>query len=76
MVVTKIDEYVGGLVKCRNFVGANLAVVRNGSIILTKGYGMANIRRNEPVTPNTKFPIGSITKSFTAQLIMKLLTEK
>ncbi|CAD5126695.1 DgyrCDS14763 [Dimorphilus gyrociliatus] len=75
-IANKIDEYVGGLLQCRKFIGANLAVVKNGSVILTKGYGLANVRRNESVTTNNKFPIASITKSFTALLVMKLLTEK
>lgn len=73
---SKIDQYVDGLVKCSNFTGASLAVVRNGKILLTKGYGLANVRREERVTTDTKFLTASITKSFTAQLISKLLTDK
>lgn len=72
----KIDLYVDGLLKCKNFTGATLAVVRNGSILFTKGYGFANIRKNEKVTPDTKFAIASITKSFTAQLILNILHNK
>lgn len=75
-VASKIDQYVDTLLKQGNFSGATLAVVRNGSVLFTKGYGFSNIRKNEPVTPDTKFAIGSITKSFTSQLLSKLITER
>lgn len=47
-------------------------VVRDGAILLKAGYGMANIADNQINRPETIFPIGSITKQFTATAILLL----
>jgi len=56
------------------FSGAVL-VSRNGEIIFKKAYGLNNRELNNPNTIDTKFPIGSITKQFTAMLIMQMVEE-
>jgi CubicO group peptidase (beta-lactamase class C family) len=53
------------------FSGAVL-VVKDGQVILSKGYGMANRERKIPVTLDTVFDIGSLVKQFTAAAILKL----
>jgi CubicO group peptidase (beta-lactamase class C family) len=53
------------------FSGAVL-VVKDGQVILSRGYGMANRERKIPVTPDTVFDIGSLVKQFTAAAIVKL----
>ena len=55
-----------------NSPGAAVLVARNGKILFEKGYGLANIGDRVPVTPQTKFRIGSMTKQFTAAAILKL----
>jgi CubicO group peptidase (beta-lactamase class C family) len=55
--------------------GAAVLVAENGKIVFEKGYGLANIEHCVPVTPDTKFRIGSITKQFTAAAILKLVEE-
>lgn len=52
--------------------GAAVLVARNGKILFQKGYGLADIEHHVPVTPETKFRIGSISKQFTAAAILKL----
>ena len=54
------------------FNGAAL-VAENGKVIYKKGYGLANFEWNIPNTPDTKFRLGSITKQFTATLILQLV---
>ena len=46
--------------------GVSVAVIKNGTIIFNKGYGMANLEYNIPIKPNTVFNIGSVSKQFTA----------
>jgi len=58
-------------VKANDFSGAML-VARKGEILLSKGYGEANLEWKIPISPTTRFRIGSITKQFTATLIMQL----
>src|SRR5450631_192702 len=50
--------------------GVSLAVVRDGKIIKTAGYGFANLEVKAPVRPETIFEAGSITKQFTATAVM------
>jgi CubicO group peptidase (beta-lactamase class C family) len=48
--------------------GLSIAIVKDGQVILSKGFGLKNLSQNKPVTSSTIFPIGSISKSFTATL--------
>ena len=50
-------------------------VAENGKVIFEKGYGFANLEWNIPNAPDTKFRIGSISKNFTATIIMQLVEE-
>ena len=47
-----------------------------GNVMFKKGYGFADFEWKIPNTPDTKFRIGSITKQFTATVIMQLVEEK
>jgi len=69
-IKAKIDEYMT-LVEKNGFSGS-LLVAKEGKIILSKGYGLADRKRNIPVTNQTVFTIGSITKQFTGAAILKL----
>ncbi len=66
----RLDAYVQECTDRGLFSGAVL-VAKNGKIVLCKGYGMANYELDVPNTPQTKFRIGSISKQFTAMLIMQ-----
>jgi len=55
--------------------GTSVLVARNGDIVYQKGFGYANIEKKIPVTPDTKFKIGSVSKQFTAAAILKLQEE-
>jgi len=69
--VATADEYLSRLVKDKQFSGAAL-VVRDGKVVLSKGYGMADLENDIANSPQTKFRLGSITKQFTATAIMML----
>lgn len=69
-IKNKIDEYMTRSEK-NGFSGAIL-VAKNGEIILSKGYGLADRERNIPITSQTVFTTGSITKQFTGAAILKL----
>ena len=67
----QIDELVSVYNKYGQFNGSAL-VAEHGNVILKKGYGLANMEWNIPNEPDTKFRLGSITKQFTATLILQL----
>jgi CubicO group peptidase (beta-lactamase class C family) len=70
----KIDEVMTTANKYRLFNGSVL-VAENGKVIYKKGLGLANMEWNIPNTSETKFRLGSITKQFTATLIMQLVEQ-
>lgn len=49
-----------------------VALAKNGAMIYVQGYGVSNLSTSQPSRPSAIFEIGSITKQFTAALIMKL----
>jgi CubicO group peptidase (beta-lactamase class C family) len=55
--------------------GAAVAIVKDGKVIFKKGYGMANLNHDIPVTPQTVFNIASVSKQFTAFAIYLLESE-
>jgi len=50
----------------------NVLVSKGGTVLLRKGYGMADREKGIPYTADTVFDVGSITKQFTAAAILKL----
>ena len=66
----KLDEYMTRVTEL-GYSGA-LLVAKEGKIIFSRGYGLANRTEKTPVTPETIFTTGSITKQFTAAAILKL----
>ncbi len=72
--VDKINELVSLYSDYDMFNGAVL-VVDQGEILYKKGFGMANMEWDIPNKVDTKFQIASMTKSFTAMLIMQLVVE-
>lgn len=71
----KVDAYVREQMKARHIPGLSLAVLRDGKIILAKGYGMANLELETPANEKTTFAIFSVTKTFTATATMMLVEE-
>src|SRR5260370_32149071 len=52
--------------------GCAVGVARQGTAVLKAGYGMADLERNVPITPNTIFESGSLAKQFPAKTLMLL----
>jgi CubicO group peptidase (beta-lactamase class C family) len=55
--------------------GVAVAVVHKGEVVLSKGYGLRDVEKNLPVTPETLFAIGSCSKAFTSFDIALLVKE-
>ena len=65
----RLDEVASSFTKDDAFMGAVL-VAKGPNILLDKGYGKAVVEWNIPNTPDAKFRIGSMTKQFTAALVL------
>lgn len=70
-----IDLLAAEKVKAGELVGLSLAVMRDGRIVLAQGYGIRAQESGQPVTEETMFAIGSITKQFTSACILLLAEE-
>ena len=73
--LSKIDSLVERLLQVSRIPGAALAVVANGQIVLTKGYGLRDLQAQLPLTADTVYPIASTTKSLNATLLGMLVDE-
>ena len=67
----RMDQIVQSYVADHRFMGSVL-VARGSEVLLSKGYGFANLEWDIPNAPNTKLRVGSITKQFTAASILLL----
>jgi CubicO group peptidase (beta-lactamase class C family) len=67
-----VDDLVRDEMNHHPVPGLALEIIRDGKPIKTAGYGFANLELRTPVTPETVFEIGSVTKQFTAAGILLL----
>jgi CubicO group peptidase (beta-lactamase class C family) len=68
-----VDHLVTGLMALYDIPGAGVALVQNGEVSYVQGYGVRSTETAAPVTPDTLFAVGSITKSFTALGVLQLV---
>jgi len=66
-----MEQVIQSYTTNRQFMGSVL-VAKGTDVLLSKGYGSANLEWDVPNTPATKFRLGSITKQFTAASILLL----
>lgn len=71
----KIDSLLNFLSANNKFMGS-IAIRQNGNVVFAKAYGFADFETNKKLDENTKLKIGSITKTYTATMIMQLIDEK
>lgn len=73
--IDSTDIIVKHLMNQQKVVGLSLAVIKDGQPIVNKGYGLANVELNIPVTSETVIRLGSVSKQFFTTAIMKLMEE-
>ena len=73
---TFLDALIPSELRTRNIAGAVVSVVKDGQVLLQKGYGYADFEAKKPVIPDqTLFRPGSISKLFTATAVMQLVEQ-
>lgn len=70
--VSLIDAWIDAQMAYRKIPGVTIGIVKNQEVIWSKGYGVADMKKNVPATPSTIFSICSISKLFTSVAIMQL----
>jgi len=69
------EKYVENAMKDWKVQGCAVAIVKNGKIVYTKGFGFRDVKNQLPVTPNTLFAIGSCSKAFTSAAVCLMVDE-
>jgi CubicO group peptidase (beta-lactamase class C family) len=70
------DDYVARWLAMFKVPGVAIAVVKDGQVVKMQGYGFANRETREPVTTDTVFKIGSVSKQFIASAVMRLVRDR
>jgi CubicO group peptidase (beta-lactamase class C family) len=73
--LAQLDDYIEAHLERNVIPGALVAVASKGEILHIRGYGMANVELAVPVTEQTVFEIGSISKQFVAAAALMLVEE-
>lgn len=72
--IEEIDQFVEQRMEDLNIPGVAIALIDGGEVVHAKGFGITK-RLGDPISADTPFLIGSITKSFTALAVMQLVEE-
>lgn len=70
-----LDEYVQSVLEMYDVPGVSVTIVKDGEVLLTRGYGIKKLGELDPVDEHTLFGIASNTKAFTATSIGMLVEE-
>jgi CubicO group peptidase (beta-lactamase class C family) len=71
--LARLDRCVQEHLQKDRIPGASIAIVHRGKEVLAKGYGVASLELQTPVTADTVFAIASVTKTFTATIVLQLV---
>jgi CubicO group peptidase (beta-lactamase class C family) len=70
-----INRYVEAEMRRQQIPGLSLAVLRGDSVVLSRGYGFANVELRVPASDSTVYQSGSMGKQFTAALVEMLINQ-
>jgi D-alanyl-D-alanine carboxypeptidase len=71
-VAAVVDAAVGDVIAAQDLPGISVSVAKQGSVLYEQGYGYASLESCAPTQAGTVYQIGSVTKQFTAAVVLKL----
>lgn len=72
---TRLDSLLNYLYENNKFMGS-LTIREGENVVFSKAYGFADVEKNTKADRTTRYKIGSISKTFTAVMVMQLIEEK
>jgi CubicO group peptidase (beta-lactamase class C family) len=72
-LIAELEKTIPELMKAANIPGLSIAVIRDGKLLWTRGFGVKDAKTGEPVTEDTIFEAASLTKPFFAYAAMKMV---
>ena len=70
-----VDQFVTAEMGRQRIPGVSVAVLRGDSLLLARGYGLANVEQRAPATDSSVYTVGSLSKQFTAAAVVLLSQE-
>src|SRR5919106_1171799 len=70
-----VDRYLRAELERQRIPGLSVAILRGDSVLLARGYGLANLEHRVPATDSTVYQSGSVGKQFTAAAVVTLARE-
>ena len=71
-----LDDVIPAALKKHDIAGVVVSIVRDGNVVLEKGYGYADVAKKTPMDPaNTVLRVASVSKPFTATAVMQLVEQ-
>jgi CubicO group peptidase (beta-lactamase class C family) len=71
----EVDDFLTAKMRAAQAPGMAVAIVKDGRLGWTKGYGLADVEKNVPVTPDTLFMLASISKTVVSVAMMRLMED-
>ena len=70
-----VERFITDTMQVLRAPGASLCVIRDGRIVWSRAFGLADVEQNVPATTETRFRIGSVSKSLTSVAIGRLVQD-
>ena len=74
-IVADLERYIPEYMREQNIPGVAIALIRDGDVVWTEGFGVANVLTRQPITPETLFEVASNSKVVTAYIALRLVDQ-
>ena len=74
-VTADLERYIPQYMSEQGIPGTAVALIRDGRVVWTEGFGVTNVITRQPVTPETVFKVASNSKAITAYLALRLVDQ-
>ena len=74
-IVADLESFIPDYMREEDIPGVAIALIRDGEVVWTEGFGVANVLTRQPITPETLFEIASNSKVVTAYIALRLVDQ-
>ncbi|MDH3648558.1 MAG: beta-lactamase family protein, partial [Saprospiraceae bacterium] len=75
VIIADLESYILEFIREQDIPGVGIALIRDGEVVWTEGFGIANVLTSEPITPETLFEVASNSKVVTAYIALRLVDQ-
>ena len=74
-IVADLENYIPEYIREKDIPGVGIALIRDGEVVWTEGFGVANALTRQPITQETLFEVASNSKVVTAYIALRLVDQ-